>query len=187
MKQLIFSRSVLFVLASCGVYGQLVAPFHPPTPTVDNECRVDTVYPLSAPMHGDCLAVKEYMRYPSPLSPIGDGWLAMMGDEAAFHLSSIIALRPPLTAAQTLIVLDIVHNSFKMPSAIRSHADRKPEKSLALLKRLQATAVDQIVKERIATEVTFLTTLPTSITPVPILNLPAKPGVMPMRDDFPKP
>ena len=131
--------------------------------------------------------MKEYMRYPSPLSPIGDGFLAMMGDEAAFHVYSIVITRPRLTAAQTLTVLDIIHNSFKMPAAIQSQADRKPEKSLALLKMLQATAVDQILKERIATETTFLKSLPETITPVPILNLPSKPGVMPMREDFPEP
>ena len=111
----------------------------------------------------------------------------MMGDEAAFHLYIIMSNRPPLTATQTLTVLDIIHNSFKMPAFIQSHADRKPKTSLALLKMLQATAVDQIVKERIAAETTFLNTLPENITPVPILNLPSKPGVMPMREDFPNP
>jgi len=111
----------------------------------------------------------------------------MMGDEAAFYVSSIMIKRPPLTPAQTLTVLDIIHNSFKRPVFIQSHADRKPQKSLALLKMLQATAVDQIVKERIAAETTFLNTLPEKITPVPILNLPSKPGVMPMREDFPNP
>jgi hypothetical protein len=109
----------------------------------------------------------------------------MMGDEAAFHLFSIMITRPPLTPAQTLTVLDIIHNSFKMPAAIRSRADYNPRSSLALLKIIQATAVDQIVKERIAAETTFLTTLPATITPVPILNLPSKPGVMPQAEDFP--
>jgi hypothetical protein len=127
------------------------------------------------------------MRYPTPLSPIGDGNLAMMGDEAAFFVYSIMNTRPPLTAAQTLTVLDIIHNSFKRPVAIQNPAERKPEKSLVLLKMLQATAVDQIVKERIAAETTFLTTLPEKITPVQILNLPSKPGWMPMREDFPEP
>jgi len=109
----------------------------------------------------------------------------MMGDEAAFHLFSIMITRPPLTPAQTLTVLDIIHNSFKDPVFIQSHADRKPEKSQALLRIIQATAVDQIVKERIAAETNFLTTLPATITPIPILNLPSKPGVMPMAEDFP--
>ena len=113
--------------------------------------------------------------------------VSMMGDETAFFLSGLIGSRPPLTPAQTLTVLDLIHNSFKKPAFIRSHADRKPEKSLALLKVLQTTAVDQTVKERIATETTFLTTLPETITPVQILNLPSKPGVMPMQGDFPKP
>ena len=125
------------------------------------------------------------MRYPSPLSPIGDGRLSMMGDEAAFHLYSIMITRPPLTPAQTLTVLDIIHNSFKNPAFIQNDADRKPEKSLALLKIIQATAVDQAVKERIAAETTFLTSLPATITPVQILDGPSKPGVMPMREDFP--
>lgn len=128
--------------------------------------------------------MREYMRYPSPLSPIGDGTLSMMGDEAAFHLFSIMSARPPLTPAQTLTVLDIIHNSFKMPASSRNRGDYNPRSSLALLKIIQATAADQLVKERIAAETTFLTTLPTTITPVPILNLPSKPGVMPQAEDF---
>jgi hypothetical protein len=127
------------------------------------------------------------MRYPSPVSPIGDGVLSMMGDETAFFLYGLIWTRPPLTPAQTLTVLDLIHNSFKKPAFIRSHADRKPVKSLALLQMLQATAVDQIVKERIAAETTFLSTLPETVTPVEILNLPSTPGVMPINDALPKP
>jgi hypothetical protein len=188
MKQPILSSSVLLVLACCGAYGQVIEFNHGPVRTVDKGCEVaDPKFAPTAQMQGRCLAVKEYMRYPVPLSPIGDGRLAMMGDEAAFHVYSIMITRPPLTPAQTLTVLDIVHNSFKMPAFIQSHADRKPRTSLALLKMLQATAVDQIVKERIAAETTFLNTLPENITPVPILNLPSKPGVMPMREDFPNP
>lgn len=192
MKHQILTGGVLFVLSCCGAYGQLIQFNHAPViePT-DTECEVHPIgsFPPSAlslaQWQGDCLAVKEYMRYPSPLSPIGDGRLSMMGDEAAFHLFGLIMTRPPLTPAQTLTVLDIIHNSFKNPAFIQSHADRKPEKSLALLKIIQTTAVDQLVKERIAAETTFLTTLPATITPVPILNLPSKPGVMPMREDFP--
>jgi hypothetical protein len=186
MKQPTFASGVLFVLACCCAYGQPV-PLPAPVQTVDKACEVhpvDPAFPPSPQMHGRCLAVKAYMGHPSPLSPIGDGTLSMMGDEAAFHLFSIMMERPPLTPVQTLTVLDIIHNSFKNPVFIQSHADRKPEKSLALLKIIQATAVDQLVKERIAAETTFLTTLPATITPVPILNLPSKPGVMPQAEDF---
>jgi hypothetical protein len=42
-------------------------------------------------------------------------------------------------------------------------------------------------KFALTSEMIFLTTLPEKITPVPILNLPSKPGVMPMREDFPNP
>jgi hypothetical protein len=42
------------------------------------------------------------------------------------------------------------------------------------------------VKERIATETNFLMSLPERVTPVPNLNLPSKPGVMPIRDDIAK-
>jgi len=187
MKQPILSSGVLLILACGGAYGQIEEPFHRPAKAVDKGCEVDPAFPPPAAMQGRCLAVKEYMRYPSPISPIGDLTLGMMGDEAAFYVYSIMITRPALTPAQTLTVLDIIHNSFKMPAFIQSHADRKPEKSLALLKMIQATAVDQLVKERIAAETTFLTTLPEKITPVPILNLPSKPGVMPMREDFPNP
>jgi hypothetical protein len=189
--------SVLFVLACCGAYGQGVnqaqsslppgvAPITPVPVSQPSGQGNPPAFP-TAQMRGRYLSVKDYMRYPSPLSPIGDGNLSMMGDEAAFHLYTIMITMPPLTAAQTLTVLDIIHNSFKAPVFIQSHADRKPNKSLALLKMLQATAVDQVVKERIATETTFLNSLPEKITPVPILNLPSKPGVLPMREDFPNP
>jgi hypothetical protein len=192
---------VFFILACSCIYGQAVSTpgtSLPPgvtfvTPSTqtnrDIGCGED-----SAPEHrpsgqilGRCIAIREYMRYKSPISPVGDMVVSMMGDETAFFLSGLIGSRPPLTPAQTLTVLDLIHNSFKKPAFIRSHADRKPEKSLALLKMLQTTAVDQTVKERIATETTFLTTLPETITPVQILNLPSKPGVMPMQGDFPKP
>jgi hypothetical protein len=205
MENVRFALTISFVLACCAVYSQVPTqvqsgpttspnpnggePFPHAAATVNKVCGEDIPPPYHPPpvIQGRCLAVKEYMRYPSPISPIGDLTLSMMGDETAFYLFGIIWKSPPLTVAQTVTVLDIIHNSFKSPVFIRSHADRKPEKSLALLKMLQATAVDQAVKERIAAETTFLTTLPDKVTPVPILNLPSKPGVMPMQEDFPKP
>jgi len=133
-------------------------------------------------MQWNYACVKEYMHYPSPLSPIGDGVLGMMGDEAAFHLFTIMISRPPLTVAETLTALDIIHNSFKQPAAIQNEADRKPQKSLTVLKFIQATAVDQTVKERIAAETNFLATVPQTIILPPLPNLPAKPGVMPTNE-----
>ena len=201
MRQITLASTVLFIFACRSVYGQVatqapstpttsgaMAPLHPINATAEVKvCGEDNTPSLRPPpeIQARCRAVKNFMRYPSPISPIGDGTLSMMGDETAFYLSGIIWKMPPLTVAQTLTVLDIIHNSFKSPVFIRSYADRKPDRSLALLQMLQATAVDQIVKERIATETTFLTTLPEKVTPVPILNLPPKSGVMPMREDFP--
>jgi hypothetical protein len=111
----------------------------------------------------------------------------MMGDEAAFYVSVVMSEMPPLTTAQTLTVLDIIHNSFKQMDAIQNTAYRNPKASLAMLKRIQATAVDQTVKERIAAETTFLTTLPEKITLKPYPNIPARPGVMPTNEALPKP
>lgn len=191
MKREILSIGIFGILTCSYAYGQTVAaqstngimPGSQPNRNIG--CGEDSApqYRPSGDILGRCIAIREYMRYKSPISPIGDMVVSMMGDETAFFLYGLIVSQPPLTPAQTLTVLDLIHNSFKNPVLIRSHADRKPEKSLHLLRLLQATAVDQIVKERIATETTFLTTLPATITPVPILNLPSQPGVMPMQGD----
>jgi hypothetical protein len=189
MKRQISAISTLMLMACCFASGQN-EPFNgsaPPAPTTTTT-EVPAKYLPSPQMRGRIAAVKEYMRYPSPLSPIGDLTLSMMGDEAAFIVSYLMTTMPPLTPAQKLTVLDIIHNSFKMPAAIRDGASYNPKNSLALLKMLQATAVDQAVKERIATEVAFLTTLPKTITRPPWVNLPSKPaskpGVLPMAEDF---
>lgn len=204
MKLMHFSSIVLFVLACCSAFGQtdytqgtralptgMVGGIPTTQPdTASNAGCGEEASPAFRPPQdvlGRCVAIREYMRYTSPISPIGDMVVSMMGDETAFFLQSIILSRPPLTAVQALTVLDLIHNSFKQPVFIRSQADRKPEKSLALLKMLQATAVEQAVKERIAAETTFLTTLPATVTPIPILNLPPKPGVLPVQADFTKP
>ena len=197
MKQAILASCVLFVLAGSSVYGQ-PAPYSQPSPNSLPQPAPKTTS-LEAPMspgvkkgvapimQWNYTCVKEYMRYPSPLSPIGDGVLGMMGDEAAFYVSVVMSEMPTLTAAQTLTVLDIIHNSFKQMDAIQNIAYRKPRRSLAMLKTIQATAVDQTVKERIAAETTFLTTLPEKITLKPYPNIPARPGLMPSSGAPPKP
>ena len=117
--------------------------------------------------------VKGYMALPSPLKR-GDGYCAMLGDEAAFFIYGIVVSNPPLTAAQTLTALDIIHKSFGDLLAVRNAADRKPRSSLALLKLFQATAVDEDVKERIATETSFLNALPLNVT-APAMGVPEPP------------
>jgi hypothetical protein len=104
-----------------------------------------------------------------------------MGDEAAFHIFTFLGTSSPLTAAQTLTALDILHNAFAMPNAILNPSDRKPVQSLVVLKMLQATAVDQIVKERIAIETTFLMNVPTEVLPPPmgVPGPPPAPGTTP--------
>ena len=167
MKQAIRASVVLVMVRYAATAQQQVTPSVAPSQAPVNRCLINPKYPMSPQMHGRCLAVQEFMRYPGPISPIGDLSLAMMGDETAFHLFNIMATAPilTLTPAQTLTVLDIIHNSFKAPRSIQSPADRKPDKSLALLRMLQATAVDQIVKERIAAESNFLS-LPQTVMPI---------------------
>jgi len=113
------------------------------------------------------------MRMPSPLQ-LGDRYLAALGDESAFFVYSFIVNSPPLTAVQMLTALDIIHKSFVSPMAIQGGAARKPEKSLALLKMLQETAVDQTVKERIAIEANFLNDVPKKIY-APWMGVPDPP------------
>jgi hypothetical protein len=117
--------------------------------------------------------VSAYMRLSSPLQP-GDRYLAALGDDSAFFVYSFMANEPSLTARQVLTALDIIHKSFVHPMAIQGGAARKPEKRFALLKMLQETAVDQTVKERIASEMNFLNDVPKKIY-APWLGIPTPP------------
>lgn len=125
-------------------------------------------------------------RYLSPLetlpkTPMGINGL---GDEAALDISTILAKRGPFSVTETIRALDILHKAFEGPQFIQKEADRKPDKALQLLGVFQKTAVDQIVKERLAAETTFLTTLPKTIVPKPPPLLQPKPGVLPNVEDF---
>jgi hypothetical protein len=122
--------------------------------------------------------VKAYMGFPSPLR-LGDQLLAGMGDEAAADVLLILSTRSPLSASEMQTAMDIVHKSFLRPRAIQSVADRKPTASLALLQKFQATAVDQLVKERIAAEKNFLDAVPQTFPP---LTLPADLGTPSSRN-----
>ncbi len=182
------------------VDGQSVSPGLPnPPEAVPRQVGITPMSPLKAapPDNGPAFypndamrwrytAVKEYMRHKSPIGPVGSGVLASMGDESAFHVYVLVKDRLPLPTDEAMTVLDIVHNSFKIPAAIQQAADRRPEKSLALLMLIQASATNQVVKERIATETAFLKTVPEKIMAPPlVLTSPPKPGVMPNSADFP--
>jgi hypothetical protein len=104
----------------------------------------------------------------------------MLGDQAAFFIYTVMINRPPLSAGETLTALDIIHKSFGNLLAVQA-GDRKPTNSLALLKLFQATAVDQLVKERIAAENNFLNALPVNVVPAPlgVPGPPPPPGTTP--------
>jgi hypothetical protein len=125
--------------------------------------------------------VRGYMRRSSPLQ-IGNQYLAGLGDEAAFFIYNL-GIYSPLSAAQTLTALDIIHKSFADPLAIRNGEDRKPLKSLALLKLFQATAGDETVKERIVVETNFLNAVPQNpvAPPIGIIGPPPAPGTTPFN------
>lgn len=114
-----------------------------------------------------------YLRFSSPLQG-GDQTLAGEGDGAAFFIYTLMVNRSPLSAAETLTALDIIHKSFGDPLAIQNGQDRKPVKSLALLKLFQSTAIDQTVKERIAAETNFLNAVPQNIV-APPMGVPGPP------------
>jgi hypothetical protein len=118
------------------------------------------------------------MTFNSPLQG-GKMTLAGMGDEAAFDIYTLMVNSPPMTAAQTLTALDIIHKAFARPVAIQ-YGLTKPTNSLALLKIFQATAVDQAVKERIATETNFLNAVPEKIVPPPPAVYPPPPPGVPI-------
>lgn len=130
-------------------------------------------------MEARFLRVCAYLRFPSPLQG-GDQTLSQEGDEAAFFLYGLMINRAPFSAAETLTALDIIHKSFADLLAVQV-GDRKPTNSLALLKVFQATAVDQVVKERIASETNFLNSLPTNVAapPMGVPGPPPAPGTTP--------
>ncbi len=165
--------SILFVLASCRAYSQAPVIHLYPHPT-------DTLPEILPPFdtleeQGRYLAVKEFMRHPRPLSPVGDFTLWAMGDEIATYFNLILERRPPLSGEETLRVLDMMHTAFRQPASIRICANRNPEKSLALLDTLQAAAVDQFAKESIAAATPFFANYVASEAPV-LSHLPCNMG-----------
>lgn len=121
--------------------------------------------PPSTPSQYRLSLVRWYMTFDSPMKG-GDARLSGMGDEAAADVLTILSTSPPLTAAQTQTALDIVHKAFADPGAILAGTNRKPVAALALLQKFQATATDQLVKERIATETNYLNAVPQVIPPI---------------------
>jgi hypothetical protein len=94
---------------------------------------------------------------------IGSVSFHAMGDEAAFHIYRIMNAKKGLTLKETRNALEILHRAFESLAAVSNGADKKPKKALVLLDILQSTAADQLVKERIASERTFLLTLPEQV------------------------
>lgn len=140
---------------------------------------------LTGPSRSRFEFVRHYMAQKSPLGNIGAGTLAMMGDEAAFYVYTIIIKRPPLTAEQTLTVLDMLHSAFAKPELVQNAGHLTPKNTKYLLGMIEKTAIDQRVKERIAAEKTFLETVPTKIVRAPwVITGPVKEGALPVREDF---
>ena len=121
-------------------------------------------------------AVKSYMTLRSPLA-LGDQYLSMLGDQAAFFVYTVMVNRPPLSAAETLTALDIVHKAFARPKFIHNEGDQTPDNALTLLKVLQESAVDEAVKTRIVVETNFLYAVPRHIVRDPMVP----PGPPPAR------
>jgi len=137
--------------------------------------------PFSARMQARNFAVSEFMRAPSP-SEVGALTFSSMGDETAFHLLYIMSKRPALTPAQTIRVLEMIHKSFSRPEAITDPSNLNPKMSLQLLKMIEATATDQMVKEGVATEQAFLSSVPKTITRTrPVYTSAPIPGGMPVN------
>src|SRR5260370_3282815 len=101
MKKTMFASGVLFVLACRGAYGQggIEVQLFPLPRSVPQEIppRFDTVQEEAR-----YLAVKDFMRYPRPLSPVGDFTLWAMGDEIAYYFNLILERRPPLSDEEML-------------------------------------------------------------------------------------
>ena len=194
MQKIWFTYAMFFALG-CGVlYGQSASSVQSPPPgaSVSRPGTATAAVSLgkgpsftSAPLsHYSTGAeyrlsvIQWYMTFSSPLQ-IGDITLAGMGDEAAFDIYTLMANSQPMTAAQTLTALDIIHKAFAKPTAIQ-YGLTKPTNSLALLKMFEAAAVDQAVKERVATETNFLHAVPATVVPPPPGNYPPPPPGVPI-------
>ena len=133
-------------------------------------------------------AILENMLYSSePLPPL-PLVLHRMGDRAALEIQTIMITRQALTVPQTMKALEMIHAAFARPEIIENATDRAPSKALQFLTRLQNTAVDQSVKQRVAAETTFVRASPQTVSrPGPlVLTSPPKPGVMPSSADATK-
>src|SRR5665213_3905817 len=165
--------SILFVLAGCRAFSQasFIHPYSHPTDTPPEILPpFDTLEE-----QGRYLAVKHFMSYPRPLSPVGDFTLVAMGDEIATYFNLILERRPPLSDEETLRVLDMVHTAFREPKFIRLCSNRNPEKTLALLDALQAAATDQFAKESIAAATAFFAAYVANQAPI-LSHLPCNMG-----------
>ena len=169
-----FLCSILFVLACGAAYSQAMIAGFPLPPAAPPEILppFDTLEE-----QGRYLVVKDFMRYPRPLSPVGDGTLVAMGDEIATYFNLILERRPPLSTEEVLRVLDMVHTAFSEPIFIRLCSDRNPEKSLVLMETLQAATEDRFAKDSIASETAFLANFVETAAPI-LVNRGCNPGSM---------
>jgi len=190
MKHLLSLLSALFIANCATTFGQtteirnnLSSQF----PLIVTNSTSDRQHPelgWGQEMRDRYAFVKEYIRYPDG-SEIGAHFLKSMGDEVALHLSAMINTMPPLTTAQTHRVLHMIHVAFSEPKSVRNAADLKPNGVLNIIAFIQAKATDLGVKSRIATELAFLKTVPSSVTPPPFPG-GGIPGMQPNMDDFNK-
>ncbi len=164
--------SLLFLLAGHCAYAQIPAmePSHIVPPPPEILPPFDTLEE-----QGRYLAVKHFISYPRPLSPVGDSTLHAMGDEIATYLNLILERRPPLSGEETLRVLDMIHTAFRDPKFIHLCSNRNPEKTLALLETMQASATDRFTEENIAPAKAFFADYVASEFPV-LSHLPCNMG-----------
>lgn len=166
---------ILFVLACCSALGQSgpipsFRPQHRDAPPPEILPPFDTLVE-----QGRYLAVKHFMSYPRPLSPVGDFTLMAMGDEIATYLNLILERRPPLSDEENLRVLDMIHTAFREPKFIHLCSNRNPEKTLVLLETMQASATDQFTQENIASATAFFADYVAGEAPV-LSHLPCNMG-----------
>ncbi len=178
--------SILFVLACCSALGQSgsITGFelkHRDAPPPEILPPFDTLEE-----QGRYLAVKHFMSYPRPLSPVGDFTLWAMGDEVATYFNLLLERRPLLSDEEILRVLDMIHTAFREPKFIRLCSNRNPEKTLALLDALQATAADRFAKESIAPAMIFFANYVANESPV-LSHLPCNIGPPKVEVDLSEP
>ena len=149
------THGVLYAQATNGrpAENPLAGFFRAPDSVVEEDLELPPSFTSKEKSH--FYYIQYYLKRPDADASTG---MHAIGDRAAFYIYWIM-VRRPFDVSRTLRALDLLHYAFEKPDRL-DEADYVPNKTLELLGILQKTAVEQSVKEGIATLTSFLKALP---------------------------